>query len=82
VLDIAQALAHEQTAARGMTVETQHPTAGSVTGLGLPIHFSEARGASRPPPMLGEHTREVLHALGYSEAQITTLQQENAVLIR
>jgi len=82
VLDIAQALAHEQTAARGMTVQMQHPVAGDVTGLGLPIHFSEERGSSLPPPMLGEHTREVLLSLGYGENEIASLQQQNAVLLR
>lgn len=81
VLDIAAALAHPQTIARDMVVETDHPSAGKVRGLGLPIHFSGAkRGASRPAPLLGQHTREVLAEFGYSDGEVTTLIDERAVL--
>jgi formyl-CoA transferase len=81
VLDIAAALAHPQTIARDMVVETDHPSAGKVRGLGLPIHFSGAkRGASRPAPLLGQHTREVLAEFGYSDGEVATLIDERAVL--
>lgn len=81
VLDIAAALAHPQTIAREMVVETDHPAAGKVRGLGLPIHFSEAkRTASRPAPLLGQHTREVLIEAGYSEAEVNRLIEERAVV--
>ena len=81
VLDIAAALAHPQTLARDMVVETDHPAAGKVRGLGLPIHFSGAkRGASRPAPLLGQHTREVLAEFGYSEREVTELIDERAVV--
>jgi formyl-CoA transferase len=81
VLDIAAALAHPQTRARDMVVETDHPSAGKVRGLGLPIHFSGAeRSASRPAPLLGQHTREVLAEFGYSEREVTELIDEQAVV--
>lgn len=81
VLDIAAALAHPQTIAREMVVETDHPTAGKVRGLGLPIHFSDAkRSGNRPAPLLGEHTREVLTESGYSAADIDRLIEEKAVV--
>lgn len=34
---------------------------------------------SRPPPVLGEHTVEVLRELGYDDAKIASLQQSGAV---
>ncbi|AET93495.1 hypothetical protein BYI23_C013490 [Burkholderia sp. YI23] len=81
VLDIAAALAHPQTIAREMVVETDHPTAGKVRGLGLPIHFSDAkRSGNRPAPLLGEHTREVLKESGYSAAEIDRLIAEKAIV--
>jgi formyl-CoA transferase len=83
VLNIAEALAHPQAVARGMITETEHPLAGKVKGLGLPIRFSGmdegARQASLPAPLLGQHTFEVLQGCGYTEQDIRRLQQENAV---
>jgi formyl-CoA transferase len=81
VLDIAAALAHPQTIAREMVVETDHPLAGKVRGLGLPIHFSDAkRSGNRPAPLLGEHTREVLMESGYSATDVDRLIEEKAVV--
>lgn len=83
VLGIAEAMSHEQTIARDMTVTTEHPVAGTVQGIGLPIHFSGlASSSSRPPPMLGEHTVEVMHELGYSSAEMKALQEASAILVR
>jgi len=84
VLDIAAALAHPQTRARGMVVETEHPTEGRVRGMGLPIHFSDMDSAtapaSRPAPLLGEHTREVLKESGFSASEIEALIRTQAVV--
>ncbi len=83
VLGIDEALAHEQTIARDMIVETEHPVAGSVKGLGLPIRFSNGRNASlQPAPMLGEHTFEVLREIAYSDTEIEALREQKAVFAR
>jgi formyl-CoA transferase len=88
VLEIPEALSHPQALARGMIVETRHPTAGPVKGLGLPIRFSGGGndrndgGSPRAAPLLGQHTHEVLLELGYSEQEVDRLAQENAVLMR
>jgi crotonobetainyl-CoA:carnitine CoA-transferase CaiB-like acyl-CoA transferase len=81
VLDVPQAVAHEQTVARGMIVETEHSTLGRVRGLGLPIHFSDGRTQeSLPAPLLGEHTEDVLHEYGFTDARIRQLRDEGAIL--
>ncbi len=81
VLNIPEAVEHPQAIARGMIVETEHPLAGKVKGLGLPIRFSGMpdNKASRPAPLLGQHTLEVLQGCGYTGQEIRKLQEENAV---
>jgi crotonobetainyl-CoA:carnitine CoA-transferase CaiB-like acyl-CoA transferase len=71
---IGDALAHPQTLARGMVVDLVHPQAGATKALGCPIHFSETQTRiTRPAPLLGEHTREVLREAGYDDAEIDAL---------
>ncbi len=78
---IGDMLADPQVKAREMVVEVEHPRAGRMNALGLPIKFSDTPGAvTRAAPLLGQHTREVLAGLGYSEAQVERLAAEGAVL--
>jgi formyl-CoA transferase len=59
--DLAEVFADPQVLARGMLVELPHPTAGSVRLPGSAIKLSETPvDYRRPPPLLGEHSREVL----------------------
>lgn len=68
---IGQALSHPQTLARNMVVDLVHPQAGPTKALGCPIHFSETpTQITRPAPMLGQHSRELLREYGYDDAQI------------
>ena len=56
-----QVFADPQLAARGLRMDLPHPLAGSVPQVGTPIRFSATPAAyGRPPPLLGEHTAEVL----------------------
>ncbi|WP_250516694.1 CoA transferase [Caballeronia sp. INDeC2] len=81
VLGVPEASSHEQAIARGMIVETKHPLAGPMRGIGLPIHFSEgSTKASRPAPLLGQHTAEVLNEYGFDDARIQALKDEGAIL--
>jgi formyl-CoA transferase len=62
--DYAQAVADPHTLAREMVVEMQHPEAGTVYGLGIPVKLSATPGSiRRPAPLLGEHTDEILAEL-------------------
>ena len=80
VNSIGEALADPQTLARGMVVETVHPQAGTTKSLGCPVHFSATpTSVTRPAPMLGEHTREVLAEAGYADAEIDRLVAEGVV---
>jgi crotonobetainyl-CoA:carnitine CoA-transferase CaiB-like acyl-CoA transferase len=77
---IGDMLADPQVKAREMVVEVEHARAGRVSALGLPIKFSDTPGAvERAAPVLGQHTREVLSSLGYSDAQIDALRDAGAV---
>ncbi len=80
VLDIAQMHQDPQALARGMIVETTHPTAGRVKAIGLPIKFSDMPGGvRRPAPVLGQHTREVLREHGYSDVEIERMAAQGAI---
>ncbi len=79
---IGDMLADPQVAAREMVIEVDHPRAGRTKALGTPIKFPEAPGdLTRPAPLFGQHTREILGQLGYSAAQIEALQQGGAVFL-
>lgn len=68
--DYAQTLADPHTEATGMVVEIQHPAAGKIKMLGSPVHLAGSTFAvRRPPPLLGEHTAEVLAATDLGDAE-------------
>src|SRR5712692_3025252 len=50
--------------ARGMVVKLPHPKAGAITVMGVPVRLHETPGAATlPPPLLGQHTDEILTRL-------------------
>jgi formyl-CoA transferase len=77
---LSEALAHPQVVARGLIVQTEHPTVGALQQIGLPIKFQdEDRRANRPPPLLGEHSQEVLSELGYTSEAIQALRSNGVI---
>jgi formyl-CoA transferase len=69
-----EVLTGEQTLARGMVAEVEHPTAGRHPLLGSAIHISP--GAPRrpsPAPLLGEHSRDVLALADLTPAEVERL---------
>lgn len=72
---------HPQAQVRNLKVEIEHPTAGLVGFPGFPYKLSQTPAElHRPPPMLGEHTEEVLRELlGYSSEQVAQLRERNVI---
>ena len=78
---IEEALTHPQALAREMVVESVHPQAGLVKGVGFPVKFSEQpRTAATPAPGLGQHTVQVLREFGFRDDEITDLVSDKVVL--
>jgi formyl-CoA transferase len=78
---VAQALADPQAIARGLRIDLPHPTAGTVPLVGMPIRMSGSPPAyRRPPPLLGEHTDEVLRELaGLDASAVAALRSRGIV---
>jgi len=77
---VGEALSHPQTLARGMVVELQHPQAGLTQAIGCPIQFSATpTQITRPAPLLGQHTRELLEEYGYSGGDIDALVESGVI---
>ncbi|MEQ1810564.1 MAG: CoA transferase [Terricaulis sp.] len=80
VNNLADALEHPQVRHRGMLQTVEHPLAGEIQLLRNPIKLSETPiGASTAPPVVGQHTTEILQSLGYDEAKISALRRARAV---
>ncbi len=79
---IDEVLALPQVAARQMLLTLTHPATGNpLTVLGSPVKLSGDRAEGvLPPPLLGQHTEEVLTGwLGLSEAEVLALRQEKVI---
>ena len=78
--DFQETFSDPQVLHREMVLLTDHPTEGPVKQLGFPIKFSQTPGRIRlPSPGYGEHTREVLRELGYSNQKIEVLEKSGVI---
>ena len=78
--DLADVFADPQVLAREMTVQMPHPLAGSVRLVASPMKFSATPvHYRRPPPLLGEHTAQILTELGLTDDDITALQAARVI---
>ncbi len=77
---VDRALGDPQVLARGMVVEVDHPAAGRLKLPGPPYKLSETPATVRtPPPLLGQHTDEILGELGFSPAEIQNFRLTGTV---
>jgi succinate--hydroxymethylglutarate CoA-transferase len=81
VNDMEHLFADPQVRHRNMVAEVEHPTIGTLKLAGIPIKYSETPGSIRShPPLLGEHTDEVLtEVLEYDSEKIGELRESGVV---
>lgn len=79
--DVRQVFEDDQVRHRGLRLEVEHPTAGLLPLLASPLRMSASPVRyALPPPLLGQHTGEVLQArLGLSPAELAALQEAGVI---
>jgi crotonobetainyl-CoA:carnitine CoA-transferase CaiB-like acyl-CoA transferase len=79
ILTYAEALVSEQAEARNMVMEMDHPVEGTIKQLGFPVKLHGTPQELRyPPPLLGQHTDEIMQELGLDRDAIAALHTRGA----
>jgi formyl-CoA transferase len=78
-LDTGEVLSDPHLQARDMIVDVEHPVRGRYITVGNPIKLSASPTTIGPSPLLGQHRHEILTELGYSDADIRTLEKDGAI---
>jgi len=80
IYTVDKIFADPQVLHREMVKELDHPKAGKIKVTGIPIKLSDTPGeVETAPPVLGQHTQEVLAELGYSDKDLEKLKQEKVI---
>lgn len=75
-----ETFSHPQVMHRNMVLEVEHPVEGKIRQLNFPGKFSETPAQIRSaPPILGEHTEEILKDMGITEEEIKDLVREKII---
>jgi crotonobetainyl-CoA:carnitine CoA-transferase CaiB-like acyl-CoA transferase len=79
ILDYGEALASDQAVARDMVMEMPHPVEGTIRQLGFPVKLHGTPQQLRhPPPLLGQHTAEIMAELGLGGEALALLRERGA----
>ena len=79
-LDTGEVLEDPHLRARDMIVDVDYPTRGTYQTVGMPVKLSDSPAEVTRPPLLGEHTAEVLAALcGVSGDEVQKLRAQGVV---
>ena len=82
VRTVAEVVADPETKRRNMLLESEFPTRGPIAVLGSPVKLSDgdySRAALNPPPALGQHTAQVLAAVGIEAQELEELRADGVV---
>ena len=80
VFDLAQVFSDPQVLAREMRVALEHPEVGTFETTGIPVKLGSSPGRiERRPPLLGEHTDEVLRECGLDDTEIASLRTQRII---
>jgi crotonobetainyl-CoA:carnitine CoA-transferase CaiB-like acyl-CoA transferase len=79
ILTIEEMFNHPQTVAREMLLRLPHPVHGEIKTTGLGVKLSDTPGGVTRPPLPGEHTKEVLAARGFGDAEMRRLREAGTI---
>jgi formyl-CoA transferase/CoA:oxalate CoA-transferase len=83
VADVADVATSEQTSALGFLQDLEHPAISELRLPALPLSFDRERAThASAPPLVGEHTAEILEEVGYSADDIAALARDGVIRTR
>jgi crotonobetainyl-CoA:carnitine CoA-transferase CaiB-like acyl-CoA transferase len=81
--DLGEVLSDPQTRHLDLIERLDHPVAGKMEFVGPPVSLADLpKQKAHPPPLLGEHTTDVLAELGYSHGEVNKLEGQGVVSVR
>ncbi|MCH9050227.1 MAG: formyl-CoA transferase [Proteobacteria bacterium] len=80
ILDMKDLIEDDSMAERGVVVEVDHPERGTFKTVGCPIRLSDSPVEVTTPPLLGEHTEEILKQIvGFADSEIEEARAAGAI---